>query len=109
MREVCWHECPICRKEYSHEVKSGSPLDQYFSTCQSCRPDGVVGAYSITTAKNIVCADDDEGNGQGALVGIAREAFTQAGEGMPSEFELLAVPEENDANADRKAKVEAGG
>jgi hypothetical protein len=55
---------------------------------------------SITTAKNIVCGDDGEGDGQGALVGIARDAFPLASEDMPSELELLTVPKESDINAD---------
>jgi hypothetical protein len=94
MREACWHECPMCRKEYSHEVGEGSPLDSYFSPCKSCSPAGVVGVNSITTAKNIVCADDGEGDGRGALIGIAREAFPQAFEPGLNELEVVDLPEE---------------
>jgi hypothetical protein len=49
---------------------------------------------SITTAKNIVCADDGEGDGRGALVGIARDVFPQAFEPGLSELEVVDLPEE---------------
>jgi hypothetical protein len=92
--EACWHVCPRCNREFFHQVSEGAPLDSYFSPCQSCRPDVVVGAHSITTAKNIVCADDGEGEGRGALVGIARDVFPYAFEPGLSELEVVDLPEE---------------
>jgi len=94
MREVCWHECPICRKEYSHEVRDGSPLDQYFSPCQSCRPGGAIVSASASATKEITCADDGEEDGRGALVGIAREAFVLIFEPGLSELEVVDLAEE---------------
>jgi len=91
--EACWHVCPRCNREFFHQVSEGAPLDTYFSPCPTCRPEGVVGANSITTAKNIVCADDSEGEGRGALVGIARDAFAQAFEPGLSELEVVDLPE----------------
>jgi hypothetical protein len=99
--EACWHVCPRCNREFFHQVSEGAPLDTYFSPCPTCRPEGVVGANSITTAKNIVCADDSEGEGRGALVGIARDIFALTSEDIPSELELIVMSEESDANADR--------
>lgn len=33
----CWHECPHCRKDWSHSIPNPCPeLDPYFLPCQSC-------------------------------------------------------------------------
>jgi hypothetical protein len=104
--EACWHACPQCKREFFHQVSEGAPLDTYFSLCPTCRPEGVVGANSTTRGKNIVCADDGEEEGRGALVGIARDAFALTSEDIPTELELIVMSEEHDVHADRKTEME---
>ena len=39
--ESCWHCCPICHREHSHDVpEGGMHLDDYFLPCASCRAAG---------------------------------------------------------------------
>ena len=35
--ELCWHQCPRCRGDWSHVVPDFRPLDRYSLVCQGCR------------------------------------------------------------------------
>ena len=35
---LCWHECPVCQRHWSHQIhwRSSSAPDRYFAKCQTC-------------------------------------------------------------------------
>jgi hypothetical protein len=91
--EACWHVCSRCRREFFHQVSEGAPLDTYFLPCQSCRPGLVV--ESKLTAPDKEIGREDGGGGDGfPLTGIGQSTYALEYEERPSEFEMLAVPEE---------------
>ncbi len=37
--DVCHHQCPVCKKEWSHELRGrpSSALDRYWTKCRQCK------------------------------------------------------------------------
>jgi len=37
VREACWHQCPVCKTDWSHAVNGKALVtDRYFLWCKSC-------------------------------------------------------------------------
>jgi hypothetical protein len=44
----CYHQCPSCKKDYSHVIKSQvAPLDEYFRLCDECSKEGTHVAKAV--------------------------------------------------------------